>query len=470
MSVSSCVRGLVRACLLFAATAAVADTPNRDPNYNAPFGYAQVTSFLGASTYLSARPRRLLVNESGTHFLVGTGQTAIGVSPAQSAITIVSRNADGSPNTSFFGTGRRAFKLAPGGQVTDTVVEDAVLIPKFGMAIVGRFIGLPGGYIVVLDFAGNPVGSFASTGVRFFSDLQPAAVAYDGAGFYIVGTSFGGASLTDLRIRALGFTGSDRTGWGASGIAAWGYIDDQSRTDYDDRPASAAVDGSGRLVVVGSSRRAGSAQQIGHVVVIGSGGTVAGSFGDPLPPCAPGGVTEFEYARVVTSGNNAYLAFRALVDNASCPTTPRQLIGARVMDVGTLLTSLVGLTSTRAACCGGDAAGLAVSDIARDSRGRVYVSFNTSPPGSPSRGHLVRFNPAAGSTAPDPDFGDAGHGTYNLDMAAADATLTALAVDPAQSLLAAGAITTDLAGNRNNVDYWSFRVLDARIFGDGFEF
>jgi hypothetical protein len=469
MSLLSRLRVAVAAGLLAVATFVVADTPNRDPGYNPPLGYAKVTSFLGASTYLSSRPRRVLVLDNGVHYLVGTGQTAIGVSPAQSAITVVSRNPDGTANTGFFGTGRRAFKLAPGGVTTDTLASDAVIIPKFGIAIVGRFLGAPGGYVVLLDFAGNAIGSFGTAGVRYFNDLQPATVAVDASGIYVVGTTSGGASATDIRIRAIDFSGADRTGWGATGVAVWGYVDALSRVDYDDLPASAAVDADGRLVVVGSSRRAGSVQQLGHVVVLSASGAVTGSRGDEPTPCEPGGLAEFEYTRVITAGATAYVLLRNTVDNASCPSVPRQAIGVSAISVAGLSSSLVSATSTRASCCGGDGVGLAVTDLARDARGRIYVSFSTTAPGGLSRGHLVRFDPSIVNFDPDPSFGDGGFGTYNLDTPGADATLNAIALDPAQRLIAAGAYTSDLLGNVFNVDHWSFRVREERIFADSFE-
>lgn len=456
--------------LLFAVAATgFADTANLDPTYNPPLGYAKVGSFLGTNTYLSARPRRLLVSDSGVHYLVGTGQTAIGVSPAQSAVTVVSRSADGTLNSSFFGIGRRAFKLAPGGVLTDTVVEDAVLVPKSGILIVGRFIGAPGGYALMLDFFGNTVASFGTAGARYFSDLQPSAVAVDPAGIYVVGTFAGGLSGLDVRVRALSFTGADRTSWGSFGTTAWGYIDQQSAVNYDDRPVSAAVSASGRLVIVGSSRRPGDWQTVAHYLIL----TASGGFGNSnaLSPsaCAPGATSEFAFERVVAEGETAYVALRETRDNAGCPEIPRNSFGVVAINTSGGGLSNLGASSTRASCCGGDGAALALTDLARDARGRLYLSFSTNFPGGVSRGHLVRFDPATVVLAPDPTFGDAGFGTYNLDTPGADATLTAIALDTEQRLHAAGGFTSDILGNPFNVDHWVFRVRDETLFRNGFE-
>ena len=456
--------------LLAVATAVHADTPNLDPTYNPPLGYAKVGSFLGGSTYLSARPRRLLMSDSGVHYLVGTGQTAIGVSPAQSAVTVVSRNADGTPNSSFFGIGRRAFKLAPGGVLTDSVVEDAVLVPKTGILIVGRFVGAPGGYVVLLDFFGNTVPTFGTAGVRYFTDMQPTAVAVDPAGIYVVGTFQGGVSGLDVRVRALTFTGTDRTSWGSLGTTAWGYIDQQSAVNYDDRPVSAAVSGSGRLIIVGSSRRPGNWQTVAHYLILTETGAFGAANGLAPAACAPSAPSEFAFERVVADGETAYIALRETRDNAGCPEVPRNSFGVVALNAAGGAVTNLGATSTRASCCGGDGVGLALTDIARDTGGRIYLSFSTGFPGGVSRGHLVRFDPTSVILAPDPTFGDGGFGTYNLDTPGADATLTAIALDLQQRLYAAGGYTSDILGNPFNVDHWVFRVRDERLFGNGFEF
>lgn len=446
-----------------------ADTNNRDPAFAAPLGYAKVTSFLGTSTYLSARPRRLLVADSGEHYLVGTGQTAIGVSPAQSAITVASLDGAGQLNNAFFGTGRRAFKLAPGGQLTDTVVEDAVLVPGVGIAIVGRFVGAPGGYILVLGFSGNPVPSFGGgTGVRYFTDMQPKAVAVDSIGIYVVGLRDAGAQRTDLRIYAMNFFGFNRNEWGSLGVVNWGYRDNQMRDDYDDIANSMAVTTEGRVLVVGSTRRPNSNQGLGYIAVFAQGGLISNRAFETTP-CSQGASTDYEFTRVITAGTVAYAAFRSVQDNSTCIGQPRSVFGVMRANSSAFDTSLLAQTNTRSSCCGGDFAELAVTDLARDVEGRLYLSFSTGFPGNVSRGHLVRFNPQITPAAPDPSFGDAGFGTYNLDSPGADATLTAISMDTQQRMVAAGGYTTDILGNPFNVDHWAFRIRDDRVFDNGFE-
>jgi hypothetical protein len=350
------------------------------------------------------------------------------------------------------------------------VVEDAVLVPKSGIVIVGRFVGAPGGYAVMLDLFGNTVGSFGTAGVRYFTDLQPTAVAVDPAGIYVVGTFSGGVSGLDVRVRALTFTGTDRTGWGSMGTTSWGYIDQQSAVSYDDRPVSAAVYGTGRLIIVGSSRRPGNWQTVAHYLILTETGAFGAANALAPPACAPSAVTENAFERVVAEGTTAYIALRETRDNAGCPEVPRNSFGVVALnETGGAVTPL-GASSTRASCCGGDGVGLALTDLARDPGGRLYLSFSTGLPGGVSRGHLVRFDPLNVGQAPDPNFGDGGFGTYNLDTPGADVTLTAIALDVQRRVHAAGGYTSDILGNPLNVDHWVFRVRDNRVFSDGFEF
>lgn len=452
-----------------------ADTPNRDPSFAAPQGYAKVLTLLGGSTYLSARPRRLLIDEQGRHYLVGTGQTAIGVSPAQSAVSVVSLTAEGQLNTSFFGTGVRAFKMDRGGVITDSVVEDAVWINGLGMLIVGRYVGAPGGFAVMLQSNGLPNPLFGFNGSMFIPDMEPRAVArstLSNDGIYIAGTRNGGASRTDIRVRAYTLVGIVRPEWGVNGLQDWAYVDAQNRSDYDEMPTSIAANFFGHVAVVGNTRRPGSNQQLGVIAIFDALGP-RGSRAESVAPCEVGAAAEYDITRIYIPpndfGNRMYMAIRTTIDNASCPSVARQSMGVVELDPGPFTTTLRGQTSTRASCCGGDGVGLAVTDVVRDDAGFYYLSFSTNLPGGVSRGHLVRFAPASPSVAPDPSFGENGFGTYNLDSPSADATLTAIAVDAQNRLVAAGGYTSDILGNPLNVDHWAFRLRSDAVFANGFE-
>lgn len=461
------VRLALAVVLMLVAGRVGADTINTDATFNAPLGYAKVSSYLAGSTYLSSRTTRLLIDEAGNHYQIGTGQTASGVSPAQAAIAVVSLNSLGALNSGFFGSGRRAIKLAPGGVLSDTVVTDAVLVPKFGVVIAGRFIGQSGGYVLALDYSGNAIASFGAGGVRYLSDMQPTAIAQDPLGVYVVGTRDSGSNLTGARLRAIAYNGGDIPLWNGAGMIDWDYVDAQSRRDYHDVPASITVASNGRVIFVGSSARPGSLQTLGHIVMFDGVG-VTFSRVDDLAPCEPDAPAENVYSRVIASGSQAYIAVRNTLDNSACPSVPRQSLGVMSIHVNNGTSTMLGYTSTRA-CCAGDGAGLAVTDIARDVRGRLYLSFVTALPGTNSRGHLVRFDPQVALFNPDPDFGDAGFGTYNLDAPGAQAELGALAFDPSGRLVAAGAYTSDILGNPQNVDHWAFRIRDERLFRNGFE-
>lgn len=467
-----CLCQITLCLVLLSAGTASADTPNRDPSFAAPQGYAKITSFLGTSTYLSSTPQRLLITSSGTHYLVGTGVTAVGVQPVQKVISITCLDANGQLNTGFFGTGQRSFKLTSSGMLRDVTVADAAIVPGVGIAIAGNFVdGNVFGFVVLINFAGNPVTSFGNGGVVGFINQEPIAIAADAGGIFVAGSSPFADQFTsiDLWVNAYSLTGGARPNWNNEFSFRWGHVDSQNRRDYRDYPLGMAVDANGRLAVVGYTGRSSESVAYGTALVLGPTGLLEHARVDsPLDCAANAGRRWLYYTAVVSTGARAYIAQQQSIDNAACPDVPASSFGARELDLATSALATVGSTSTRASCCGGDGAFVSLGDIARDDRGRVYLAFTTGLTSPGWRGHLVRFDPALGG-APDPGFGDGGFGTYNLDSPSLDAGLSAIAFDPQRRLVAAGYITSDILGNPQNFDMWAFRIRDEQLFGNGFE-
>lgn len=452
---------VLAACSL--AASSLAADGGLDPSFNAvgSVNLVQYANLNQSQTYLSATAKRVLVRPDNRILVIGHGTTPMNVTPVRSLITIVALSADGSLDTSFFGTGRRNIEIVDGVAVP-VVVNDAEFQNDGSVIILCQRIATDTAYLIRLFNTGVADTNFGSGGQRRVDNVSARALIV-GAGneIYVLGGRL--SSTMNGLIVTYTDLGAPRTGWGFGGSYEFGL--DNEMTVSNDWFNDGFMRPDGLLYLVGEAQVSKAQTRAFRVQVTTAGTAQEGSLDAyDFGACNAQGVSSTRLLRTLRHGQGSIdlVDFEQDLSGCSPSNTARYLTLESVQgDTAGSLGFLVPTANER------------VNDLAIAPAGDyVYLVSQVFPIGlNDAYARVVRYRTQAvgAQLVPDPSFGVNGYADFFADASATQSAGGAIGGQIDGRMVVAGGISTDVLGNAANHNTLVFRVDQAGLFRNSFE-